>query len=61
MQGIVIQGPTTYYKETIEKYKNISNVVWSTWEDEPVTNLNYIKEHIPLILKQIILKLLIFV
>lgn len=52
MQGIVIQGPTNYYKEIVEKYKDIPNVVWSTWENEPINNLNYIKKHIPLILNK---------
>jgi hypothetical protein len=52
MQGIVIQGPTTYYKKIVEKYKNIPNVVWSTWENEPIENLNHIKKYIPLILNQ---------
>ena len=51
-QGIVIQGPTTYYKEIINKYKDIPNIVWSTWEDEPIENLNYIEKHIPLILNK---------
>ena len=32
-QGIVIQGPTNYYKKIIECYKNIPNVVWSTWDE----------------------------
>jgi len=52
MQGIVIQGPTTYCKTIIEKYKDIPNVVWSTWENEPVDNLNYIEKHIPLVLNK---------
>jgi hypothetical protein len=52
MQGIVIQGPTNYYKEIIEKYKDIPNVVWSTWENEPIDNLNYIKKYIPLVLNK---------
>ena len=51
-QGIVIQGPTTYCKRIIEKYKDIPNVVWSTWEDEPIENLDYIKKHIPLVLNK---------
>lgn len=53
MQGIIIQGPTTYYKTTVEKYKDIPNVVWSTWENEPIENLNYIKKHIPLVLNKV--------
>jgi len=50
MQGIVIQGPTIYYKEMVEAYKDFSDVVWSTWEDEPSENLNYIKQFFPIIL-----------
>ena len=33
--AVVIQGPTTYYKEIIPVYKNCSGVVWCTWMDEP--------------------------
>jgi hypothetical protein len=51
-QGIVIQGPTTYYKEIINKYKDLPNIVWSTWEDEPIENLNYISKYIPLVLNK---------
>lgn len=43
MQGIVIQGPTNYCKEIIECYKNIPNIVFSTWDDEPQENIEYIK------------------
>ena len=52
MQGIVIQGPTNYYKKIIEHYKHIPNIVWSTWEDEPIDNLKYIENHIPLIVNK---------
>ena len=51
-QGVVIQGPTNYYKEVIECYKDIPNVVWSTWDDEPLENVEYIKKHIPIVLNQ---------
>jgi hypothetical protein len=44
MQGIVIQGPTNYCKEVVSIYKNIPNVVWSTWEDEPLKNIEFIKQ-----------------
>lgn len=40
MQGIVIQGPTDYCYETIPEYKDIPNVVFSTWDDEPLEKLN---------------------
>ena len=43
MQGIVIQGPTNYCKEIIDCYDKIDNVVFSTWDDEPQENINYIK------------------
>jgi hypothetical protein len=43
MQGIVIQGPTNYCKEIIDCYQNIPNVVFSTWDDEPQENIDYIK------------------
>ena len=51
-QGIVIQGPTNYYKEIVECYKNIPNVVWSTWDDEPSENIEYIGKYIPVILNK---------
>ena len=52
MQGIVIQGPTNHYKEVVECYKDIPNVVWSTWDDEPLENIEYIKKYIPVILNK---------
>lgn len=42
--GIVIQGPTTYYKEVVAHYKNIPNVVWSTWNDESASHISYIQQ-----------------
>jgi hypothetical protein len=50
MQGIVIQGPTNYCKEVAPIYKNIPNVVWSTWEDEPLENINFIKQYVDVVL-----------
>jgi hypothetical protein len=50
MQGIVIQGPTNYWDQVIEAYKDIPNVVWSTWEDEPKENIKNIEQYIPTIL-----------
>ena len=35
MQGVVIQGSTGYVNEVIDLYKDIPNVVFSTWEGEP--------------------------
>lgn len=49
MQGIVIQGPTNHCKKIIEHYKHVPNIVWSTWDDEPIDNLKYIESNIPLI------------
>ena len=43
MQGIVIQGPTDYYKEVADHYSQYPNVVWSTWKDESVICLEYIR------------------
>lgn len=42
-QGIVIQGSTNYCKEIIDCYVDIPNVVFSTWNDEPQENIDYIK------------------
>lgn len=42
-QGIVIQGPTNYYREIVDCYTDIPNVVFSTWDDEPQENIDYIK------------------
>jgi hypothetical protein len=36
-QGIVIQGPTEYYKELADYYSQFENVVWATWNDESIT------------------------
>ena len=52
MQGIVIQGPTNYYKEIVPIYKDIPNVVWSTWEDEPVENIEFINQYVSVTLCQ---------
>ena len=43
MQGICIQGPTTYYREVAENWSRWPNVVWSTWIDEPQENIDFIK------------------
>lgn len=43
MQGIVIQGPTNYYKEVADHYSQYPNVVWATWNDESVIRLEYIR------------------
>ena len=42
-QGIIIQGPTEYYKELTDHYSHFENVVWATWNDESVVRLDYIK------------------
>jgi hypothetical protein len=43
MQGIVIQGPTIYCNKIVDTYKDIPNVVFSTWTDEPQENIDLIK------------------
>lgn len=43
MQGITIQGPTTYFKEVADNWSGWPNVVWSTWTNEPQSNIDYIK------------------
>jgi hypothetical protein len=43
-QGIIIQGPTEYYKELANYYSQFENVVWATWNDESVIRLNYIRD-----------------
>jgi len=42
-QGVVIQGPTNFYKEVCETWEGWPNVVWSTWDDEPQENIDYIR------------------
>jgi hypothetical protein len=41
-QGIIIQGPTEYYREVCEVYSTYNDVVWSTWVDEPSENIEFI-------------------
>lgn len=44
-QSIVLQGSTQYgFEEICNFYKQFDNVVWSTWEDEPISNLKKIEE-----------------
>lgn len=50
-QGVVIQGPLTFYKEITNCYKFVPNVVISTWDDENPEYINYIQNHnIPVVL-----------
>lgn len=42
-QGIIIQGPTEYYKELADYYSQFDNVVWVTWNDESIIRLDYIR------------------
>lgn len=42
--SIIIQGPTTYYREIIKNFKNKENLLWCTWDDEPKDVLNYIEK-----------------
>jgi hypothetical protein len=50
MQGIVIQGPTNYCNQIAPIFKDIPNVVWSTWNDEPQKNIDFISQYVPVIL-----------
>jgi hypothetical protein len=43
MQGVIIQGSTGYVNEVIDLYKDIPNVVFSTWKGEPEENIQLIK------------------
>ena len=43
-QGIIIQGPTEYYKELADYYSQFENVVWATWNDESTIRLDYIRD-----------------
>ena len=52
MQGVVIQGPTNYFDRIVPSYQGIENVVWSTWEDEPSENIEYIKQHMDVVLNK---------
>jgi len=52
MQGIVIQGPTNLCKEVVSSYKDIPNVVWSTWDDEPQENITFISQFMPVVLNK---------
>lgn len=42
--SIIIQGPTSYYKEILDAYSNYSKVLWCTWKDEPSTNIKAIEK-----------------
>ena len=48
-QYIVIQGPTTYYKELIDAYKSIPNIIISTFNNMPVESINELSTHFPVI------------
>lgn len=52
MQGIVLQGPTNYCTQVAPLYKDIPNVVWSTWNDEPQENIKFIEQYIPVLLNK---------
>jgi hypothetical protein len=43
MTGIVLQGPTSFYKNVADFYCQFNNVVFSTWNTEPKENLEYIR------------------
>ena len=50
--GIVIQGPTTYYKEILNNLDYQFDYIWSTWDDEPVENLIEINKKIKLVISK---------
>jgi len=41
--GIVIQGPTRFYKEMCKEYHGQKNIVWSTWDNQSPSSLEYIE------------------
>src|SRR5258706_9145073 len=43
MQGICIQGQTTYFKEMADNFSGWDNVVFSTWTNEDQSNIDYIR------------------
>lgn len=43
MQGICIQGSTTYFKELADNWSKWPNVVFSTWDDEDPKAIEYIR------------------
>ena len=42
-QGIVIQGNTDYCRDIIDCYLDVTNIIFSTWDDEPKENIEYLK------------------
>lgn len=45
-QYIVIQGPTTYYKDIIDHYQHFNNnVIISTLNNEPTNNISELSKH----------------
>jgi len=42
--SILIQGPIKYYKEVVDLYSDIKNVLWCTWDDEPEEAIKFIRE-----------------
>lgn len=41
--SIVFQGPTNYCKNVLENLSSKHEIVYSTWIDEPIENLEFIK------------------
>lgn len=48
MQGVAIQGPTHFYKSISDSYSPLIKegypVCWAIWKDEPIENINYIRD-----------------
>ena len=45
-QGIIIQGPTNFYRELADHYSQLGDkveIVWATWNDESIKRLDYIR------------------
>lgn len=50
--GIVIQGPTNYYRQVLDNIDNNFEYIWSTWDDEPLENLVEISKRMKIVLNK---------
>lgn len=48
---VVIQGPTNYYQQILENLDPNLNYIWSTWSDEPRSNLEAISSKMLVIIQ----------
>lgn len=44
--SIIFQGPTTYCKQVLTSLNTKHEVIYSTWENEPEDNLNFIEKNV---------------